>query len=174
MPDELARLALNGRATDSQFAQNPLPVARAMGLALAGHHNREVPDSLGPRTEEEVTAVREYLEAHGSLPYPFDRSPPGVITSMLDVAPEAGRPVFTHGAPIVDAAVLVDSVVTFESAGAEGFDPPERDLAIIIRSIAETFTSEVARPFLDGYEEGGGQLPKVQALDWYGLVAACR
>lgn len=145
-----------------------------MGLALAAFHNQDVPNGLGSRTEAEVAGVRAVFDTGATLPHPFDRSSKESIGPWLDAVPDAGRPVLTHGSPIVDAAVLVDSVVTFESAGTEGFDPPERDLAIIIRSIAETFTSEVARTFLDAYEEGGGQLPKVQALDWYGLLAACR
>lgn len=174
MQDELERLRLNGRATDSQFAQNPLPVARAMGRALASIHTTTSSDELSPQTPAEIENVRSAVSAGQRHPHPYTRVSGEAVLALLDMAPNASPPVATHGAPLVESAVLVDSVVTFESAGTEGFDPPERDLAIVIRSIAETFTSEVARTFLEGYEEAGGQPPRPQALDWYGLLAAFR
>ena len=107
-------------------------------------------------------------------PAPFDRVRPETLRAMLANRPDLSTPVFTHGSPIVSAAVLVDSVVTFEPAGTDGLDPAERDLAIAIRSIAETFTSEVAATFIEGYEEAGGTLPHGPTLDWYGVIAAFR
>ena len=174
MPDELERLGLNGRATDSQFAQNPLPVAQAMGRAMALFHQRPRPDDLEPRTAVEVEGVRNAVGDGGSFPSPFTRVSGDAILAALDAPPVAGDSVVTHGSPIVEAVVLVDSVATFEPAGTDGFDPPERDLAIVIRSLAETFAPEVARTFIDGYEEAGGDLPKALAIDWYGLLAAFR
>jgi len=174
LPDELERLALNGRATDSQFAQNPIPIARAMGQALALLHSQEVPADLRSRTEQEIGNVRDALASGEPLPAVFSRVRPESIEAMIDAPPKAPRRVVTHGSPVVSAAVLVDSVVTFEPAGTVGFDPPERDLAIVVRSIAETFTSEVARPFLEGYEANGGQLPRADVLDWYSVLAAFR
>lgn len=174
LPDELERLALNGRATDSQFAQNPLPIAQAMGRALAMLHQQPVPYALTSRTESEMQGVRDAVASGGPFPSPYTRVSSQAILASLDAPPEASDPVVTHGSPIVDSVVLVDSVATFESAGTDGFDPPERDLAIVIRSLAETFSSEVARTFIEGYEEAGGKLPKAQAIDWYGLLAAFR
>ena len=75
---------------------------------------------------------------------------------------------------MADFAVVVDSVVLFEPVGTEGLDPAERDLAIVIRSISETFTSEVSNAFIDGYLEAGGELPHAPTLDWYALIAAFR
>lgn len=174
LPDELERLRLNGRATDAQFAQNPLPVARAMGRALAALHCSEPPADLAPRTNIEANAALEMV-ARGELPpAPFDRVRAETLQAMLANRPDTQNAVVTHGSPIVASAVLVDSIVTFESAGTEGFDPAERDLAIVIRSIAETFTSEVAATFVEGYEEAGGTLPHGPTLDWYGVVAAFR
>lgn len=165
---------MNGRATDSQFAQNPLPIARAMGIALARFHQSPVPNGLTSRTDEEVANALSILDGGATPPAPFTRYSPSALTTQLGQRPQGTGPVHTHGAPVVDSAVLVDSIVTFESAGCEGFDAPERDLAIVIRSIAETFTSEVAATFIEGYVETGGELPKAPALDWYGLVAAFR
>jgi len=145
-----------------------------MGRALGVLHAKDAPAELEGRTASEVENVRRALEGEARFPSPFGRVSKEAIAGMLDSAPEPDRRVVTHGSPVVAAAILVDSVVTFETAGTEGFDPPERDLAISIRSIAETFTSEVARTFLEGYEEEGGQLPRAHLLDWYGLLAAFR
>jgi len=174
LPDELERLRLNGRATDAQFAQNPLPVARAMGRALAALHQMPAPDGIVSRTDQEAAAALAALDTEQTPPAPFSRVSSEALRAHLETRPATGEPVTTHGAPVVARAVLVDSIVTFESADTEGFDPPERDLAIAIRSIAETFTSEVTATFLEGYEEAGGALPKGPALDWYALVAAFR
>jgi aminoglycoside phosphotransferase len=174
LPDELERLHLSGRATDAQFAQNPLPVARAMGRALATLHCSNPPDGLAGRTDTEADAALEAVRRGDLPPAPFDRVKPETLTAMLDNRPDMSKAVLTHGAPIVSAVVLVDSVATFEPAGTEGLDPAERDLAIVIRSIAETFTSEVAATFIEGYEEAGGTLPHGPTLDWYGVVAAFR
>lgn len=174
LPDELERLGLNGRATDSQFAQNPLPVAQAMGRALARLHQQAAPDGLASRSPAEIDGVRAAVAAGGTFPSPFARVSADAILAMVDAPPVASDPVVTHGSPIVESVVLVDSIATFEPAGTDGFDPPERDLAIVIRSLAENFTPEVARIFIEGYEEAGGELPKAQALDWYGLLAAFR
>lgn len=170
-------LPVNGRATDSQFAQNPLPLAHAMGLALAKLHQREVPESLSSRTPEEVEGALEAidnLEEGAVAPAPFARVRPSTLREALNNPPSDLAAVVTHGAPIVGAAVVVDSVVVFESAGTEGLDPAERDLSIVMRSIGETFNSEVNVAFMDGYIDGGGELPNGPALDWYGLVAAFR
>lgn len=172
-----SEMLLNGRATDSQFAQNPLPIARAMGNALGQLHSSKPPVGLVSRTAEEVDnalGALERLDEGESPPAPFGRVRIETLRAMLETIPD-GRPLVpTHGAPIVSAAVLTDSVVTFDSLDAEGLDPAERDLAIVIRSISETFTSEVSATFLEGYLEGGGALPHGPTLDWYGLVAAFR
>ena len=172
---ELPRV--NGRASDSQFAQNPLPISHAMGLSLGSLHTSGATDGLLSRTGIEVEQAQGVLAQFrngDNPPSPFARVRPAVLSEML-ASPPLGRPlVATHGAPVVDAAVVVDSVVTFESAGTEGLDPAERDLAIVFRSISETFTSEVCAAFLDGYLEAGGELPHGPTLDWYGLVAAFR
>lgn len=167
---------VNGRASDSQFAQNPLPLVHAMGLSLAALHVGNT-DGLVPKTPTEVDGGLSFLAALGDTerpPAPYGRVRPSVLKEMLETPPTERRLVATHGAPIVDAAVVVDSVVVFESAGTEGLDPAERDLAIIIRSISETFTSEVCTAFLDGYLEGGGEMPHGPTLDWYALLAAFR
>lgn len=174
MPDERERLGLNGRATDSQFAQNPLPVVEAMGRALALLHQQPLPDGLEPRTPAEVANVREVVASGGTFPSPFARVSGEAIVAMLDAPPMATSSVVTHGAPIVESVVLVDSVATFESAKTEGFDPPERDLSIVVRSLAETFAPESARTFIESYEQAGGVLPSAQTLDWYALLAAFR
>ena len=174
LPDELERLRLNGRASDAQFAQNPLPVAQAMGRSLARLHASARPGGLASRTTVEVEAARQALDHGNPLPTPFTRVRRSVLLDMLETPPEMSAPVLTHGTPIVSMAVLTDSIATFEPCGTEGWDPPERDLSIVMRSIAETFTSEVARTFLDGYEETGGALPHGPTLDWYALVAAFR
>lgn len=170
-------LPVNGRATDSQFAQNPIPLAHAMGVALAELHMSPVPDSLSPCTPGEVANALDKLDSlkdGSTLPAPFARVRPESLRQALSEPPQDLPVVMTHGAPIVSAAVVIDSAVTFESAGTEGLDPAERDLAIIMRSIGETFNTEVNTAFLDGYLDGGGQLPNGPALDWYGVVAAFR
>lgn len=149
-----------------------------MGRALAELHRSPAPEGLASRTGDEVQAALEALDSGATPPPPFTRVSVEAIRSTLSETPEranaAANMVVTHGAPIVANAVLTDSVATFESSGDAGLDPPERDLAIVIRSIAETFTSEVAATFLEGYVEGGGQLPHGPTLDWYGVVAAFR
>lgn len=167
---------VNGRASDSQFAQNPLPIAHAMGLSLAAFHLGDT-EGLEPQTAQEVDhglAALAELGDSGIPPTPYARVRVTVLTEMLESPPLERPLVRTHGAPVVDSAVVVDSVVTFESAGTEGLDPAERDLAIVFRSISETFTSEVCTAFLDGYLEGGGELPHGPTLDWYAVVAAFR
>lgn len=170
-------MLLNGRANESQFAQNPLPVAHAMGVALGVLHSSPPPADLTGRTEAEARSALEALTSYGPNdvpPAPFERVRVSILRDTLS-NPPVDRPVVpTHGAPIVSAAVLTDSVVEFDPAGTEGLDPAERDLAIVIRSISEEFTGEVAATFLEGYLEGGGQLPHGPTLDWFGLVAAFR
>ncbi len=172
--DELERLRLNGRASDSQFAQNPLPVAWAMGRALAILHHRTPEPGIEPQTPHEVDNVRRVLGKGEPHPAPYQRVSTEAIEQSLALVPAANDPVWTHGAPVVASAVIVDSVVTFESADADGFDPPERDLAIVLRSLAETFSSEVVRTFMEAYEESGGHGPQPGAVDWYGMLAAFR
>ena len=168
---------LNGRADESQFAQNPLPIAHAMGHALGLLHTSEPPVDLTARTPIEVEAALDAIEKLGdgeAPPAPFSRVRPAALVALLQ-DPPANRPVVvTHGAPIVSAAVLTDSVASFDPMGTDGLDPPERDLAIAFRSITETFTSEVSATFLEGYLEGGGALPHGPTLDWYAAVAAFR
>ncbi len=167
---------VNGRASDSQFAQNPLPIANAMGLSL-GRLHREPVTGLVSKTQAEVDsaiAVLDDLGAGERPPAPFGQVRPHILRTMLETPPVDRPLVRTHGSPIVAAAVVIDSVVIFESAETEGLDPPERDLAIVFRSIAETFTAEVCTAFLDGYLEEGGALPHALTLDWYALVAAFR
>lgn len=174
MPDELRRLRLNGRADEAQFAQNPLPIARAMGRALGALHTSSPPAGLGSATDGEATQALEAVRAGGAFPEPYARVRAETLEAILLNRPE-GRPLVpTHGAPIVSYAVLTDSIVTFDDTNTSGLDPAERDLAIVIRSIAETFTSEVASTFLDGYLESGGELPHGPTLDWYSVVAAFR
>lgn len=168
---------LNGRADEAQFAQNPLPVAHAMGVGLGSLHTSEPPTDLPSRTPIEVDGALRVLETLGpdeQPPHPFGRVRVSTLQETLAAVPAQRPLVVTHGAPIVSAAVLVDSIVTFEDAGCAGLDPAERDLAIVIRSLSETFTSEVSRTFLDGYLEAGGELPHAPTLDWYALVAAFR
>lgn len=174
MQDELLRLRLNGRASDSQFAQNPLPVARAMGRALGVLHASPVPEGVVGQTESEVSSARDALESGTIPPEPFSRVRSSSLLDFLASQPAESPLVWTHGAPIVRMAVLTDSVVTYDDVGAYGLDPSERDLSIAIRSIAETFTSEVSATFLEGYVEEGGALPHGPLLDWYGVVAAFR
>lgn len=165
---------MNGRATDGQFVQNPLPVARAMGRALGTFHTSPVPNAVVERTSAEVDTALEAVRSGVVPPKPFDRVRPETLIETLSERPTTEAPVFTHGAPIVSAVALVDGIASFDGDEAWGLDPAERDLAIAIRSIAETFTSEVAATFLEGYVEAGGALPHGPALDWYGVVAAFR
>lgn len=174
MQDELLQLRLNGRATDAQFAQNPLPIARAMGRALGVFHTAAPAGVVEARTDLEASHALAMVESGAPFPAPFTRVKKDTMVALLKNRPEGLTPVPTHGSPIVAAAVLTDSVVTFEDAGTVGFDPAERDLAIAIRSVAETFTSEVAATLLEGYLERGGQLPHGPTLDWYGVIAAFR
>ncbi len=148
-----------------------------MGRGLAAFHASDVPEGLVSRTDSEVAAAQDALGSLGpndAPPAPFTRVGIDAIEQTLANPPSATHRVRTHGAPIVANAVLTNSVASYDPTGTEGFDPPERDLAIIIRSIAETFTSEVAATFLEGYLEGGGQPPHGPTLDWYGVVAAFR
>lgn len=172
--DDLLKLRLNGRATDSQFAQNPLPVARAMGRALGVFHQSSPAPTLTSRTDGEATSALSIVESSEVFPAPFSRVKRETLAALLKNRPQGLTLVPTHGSPVVSAAVLSDSVVTFDDAGTTGLDPAERDLAIAIRSVAEAFTSEVAATLLDGYVEVGGELPHGPTLDWYGVVAAFR
>lgn len=133
-----------------------------------------IPEGLASRTDEEAEAALDQIRQGSSFPEPFSRVQRETLEGILTNRPASLSRVHTHGAPIVAAAVLHDSVVTFDDVGAAGADPAERDLAIAIRSIAETFTSEVAATFLEGYLEAGGELPHGPTLDWYGVVAAFR
>ena len=145
-----------------------------MGRSLALLHQREPDKALGSRTLDEVENVRRSVTEGRAYPAPYERVGGQAIIEWLDTTPPANDPVWTHGSPVVASALVVDSAVSYEPGGEDGFDPPERDLAIVLRSIAETFTSEVARTFLDGYQEAGGCEPESAALDWYGLLAAFR
>ncbi|MGI9607272.1 MAG: hypothetical protein ACR2P0_14140 [Acidimicrobiales bacterium] len=174
LPDDAVGLRLNGRATDAQFAQNPIPVLEAMGTSLARFHARSA-DGLASRTADEVAAAKTAVAGMVAPPVPYDRLTSDQVIALLHAGPLVDRAaVRTHGAPIVSAAVLVDGVVEWDDHAAEGLDPAERDLAITLRSIAETFTSEASAAFLDAYERAGGHLPSSPALDWYALVAAFR
>ncbi len=174
LPAELAQLKLTGRATDSQFAQNPLPLARALGIGLAGFHSSTVPEGLEPRTPAETDNALRWLDSEDPLPAPFTRVSHAAVRSQLSTPPTVSAPVVTHGAPIVANVTLDNSVAHFDESDVLGFDPPERDLSIAIRSISETFTGEVAITFLDAYVEAGGGQPLGLALDWYGVLAAFR
>lgn len=169
---DLARLRLNGRATEPQFAQNPLPVVESMGYALAELHSSSIA-GLEARTPAEVeVALRQ--AASDPMPHPYTWASGDTVRAMLRAGPPGELPVVrTHGAPTVAHAVLKDSVASFDES-AEGADPAERDLAIALRSIAETFSPEATRTFLDAYEEGGGRMPVPAVLDWYALLAAFR
>ncbi len=162
------------RVSDPQFAQNPVPVIEAMGRALAEHHQADPPGQLPARTDEEVSNALDALERGEALPRPYERARPETLRSALTARPAGGPPVYTHGAPVVGYARVDGGAVVFEDSGTAGLDPPERDLAIALRSIAETFTSEVTLPFLDAYEAAGGQAPQPARLDWYALLAAFR
>ena len=80
----------------------------------------------------------------------------------------------THGAPVVASIELRGGEAFFDEAGSGGLDPAERDLAIALRSIAETFAPEATVSFLDAYEAAGGVTPQAATLDWYAVVAAFR
>ncbi len=170
-------LPVNGRATDSQFSQNPVPLVHAMGVALAKLHAETPAASIEPQTalevEDALSQIAE-LEPGQSPPSPFGRVKPESLRTALSNGPTGLESVHTHGAPIVASAVVVDSIVLYESARTEGLDPIERDLAIVFRSIGETFNTEVTSTFLEGYLDGGGRLPNGPALDWYGIIAAFR
>lgn len=145
-----------------------------MGRALGVLHTSPVPHGLVAQTDIEAEAALEIVERGGPFPEPFSRVRRETLAALLRNRPTGVARVCTHGAPIVGAAVLTDSVVNFDDHGADGHDPAERDLAIAIRSVAETFTSEVAATLIDGYLESGGSLPHGPTLDWYGVVAAFR
>lgn len=172
--DELDRLCLNGRATESQFAQNPLPIIEAIGIGLARFHTQPT-IGVRSRTPDEVADALGII-ATGEVPRPYEWASVNTVVEMFETGPPptAGASVCTHGAPIVDSVVLVDSVAVFEGDEHVGVDPPERDLSIVIRSIAETFAPEATGAFLDAYEEAGGTAPNPVALDWYALLAAFR
>ena len=174
LPADLVRLRLNGVATDAQFAQSPIPVIQSMGHAMAELHAEPV-GALTPATPGEVAAALAHLDRGDPLPPPFTRVRPETLRHMLEVAPpDPGPAVRTHGAPIAANAQLVDSRTIWTDANAWGSDPAERDLAIVLRSLAETFAAEATMAFLDAYVESGGRLPDGPTLDWYGLVAAFR
>jgi hypothetical protein len=145
-----------------------------MGRALAVLHAMPAPEGAVGRTESEVANARDLLESGVIAPEPFTRVSASSLIDFLASPPGESPLVWTHGAPIVRMAVLADSVATYDDVGAYGLDPAERDLSIAIRSIAETFTSEVSATFLEGYVERGGGLPHGPLLDWYGVVAAFR
>jgi len=175
LPADLVRLRLNGTATDSQFAQNPIPVIQSMGHALAELHGEPVDPGLPSATPDEVAGALAHLERGDVPPAPFTRVSPDTLRTMLATAPTpAGPPVRTHGSPIASLAQLTDSRTTFVDAATWGRDPAERDLAIVLRSLAETFAAEATLAFLDAYVESGGQMPDGPTLDWYGLLAAFR
>jgi len=174
LPAELVRLRLTGTATDSQFAQNPIPVIQSMGHAMADLHASDGSE-LVPATPTEVSAALAALDSDAPVPAPFTRVSHATLRSMLENVPESmGEPVRTHGSPIASLARLQNSETTFDDVGTWGWDPPERDLAIVLRSLAETFAAEATLAFLDAYVESGGRLPDGPTLDWYGLIAAFR
>lgn len=169
------RSPLTGRATDAAFAQNPVPVLEAMGRALAALHRRPVPPDLRPATPAEVEGALAKLAGEEPRPHPYTRvEPPTISRALRDRPAPNAEPVFTHGSPVVATVALNDGAATFDDRGTAGLDPAERDLAIALRSIAETFAGEAAVAFLDAYESSGGSAPDVALLDWYALVAAFR
>ena len=175
LPADLVRLRLTGTATDSQFAQNPIPVIQSMGHAMAELHAEPVDADLPSATPDEVAAALAHLDRGDPPPAPFTRVSPDTLRSMLATTPTlAGPSVRTHGSPIAALAKLTDSRTTFVDAGSWGRDPAERDLAIVLRSLAETFAAEATVAFLDAYIESGGTMPDGPTLDWYGLIAAFR
>ncbi len=174
LPAELVRLRLTGTATDSQFAQNPIPVIQSMGHGMAELHASDAPE-LSPATPTEVAAALAALDSGTPAPAPFGRVSHETLRSMLENVPDSmGAPVRTHGSPIASLARLENSHTTFDDVGTWGWDPPERDLAIVFRSLAETFAAEATLAFLDAYVDSGGRLPDGPTLDWYGLIAAFR
>lgn len=174
LPEDVVRLNLTGRADEAQFAQNPLPVLTSMGVALA-HLHRTRATGLAERTSGELAAALAALDEGASMPRPYDRMRRETVRAALAGGPPSSQPdVSTHGAPIVHNAVLRASVTTFDDTGDAGADPAERDLAIALRSIAETFAPEATRTFLDAYESAGGRLPDGPTLDWYAMLAAFR
>jgi hypothetical protein len=147
-------------------------VVEAMGYALAEFHSGPVKE-LAAQTPTEVAAALEQA-ASEPMPHPYTWASGDTVRPMLRAGAPGDLPVVrTHGAPTVGNAVLEDSVASFDEP-TEGADPAERDLAIALRSIAETFSPEATRTFLDAYEEGGGRLPVPAVLDWYALLAAFR
>ncbi len=145
-----------------------------MGESLAALHLVRA-EAMPARTPDEVAAAVAAIDAGAELPAPFDRVSRETVRSHLLTMPEVDRPsVPTHGTPVVSAAVLVDGVVEWDRSDSPGFDPAERDLAIAVRSVAEAFSAEASRTFIDGYVGAGGQLPSMVLIDWYGLVAAFR
>lgn len=169
------RSALSGRATDARFAQNPIPVLEAMGEALARHHLLPVPRALRPATAEDVAGALAVIDSGGPQPRPYETVDPDTIRRALRHPPDvAVEPVVTHGAPVVAVVTLQGGRASFDDTGTTGLDPAERDLAIALRSIAETFAPEATVAFLDAYEGAGGSAPDAARLDWYALVAAFR
>jgi len=143
-----------------------------MGYALADFHSGSI-EGLASTTATEVDAALVQA-ASEPMPHPFTWASADTVRAMLRAGAPGEIPfVRTHGAPTVSHTVLDDSVASFD-APVEGADPAERDLAIALRSIAETFSPEATRTFLDAYEEGGGRLPVPAVLDWYALLAAFR
>lgn len=144
-----------------------------MGYALAEVHGRSN-EELPPRTQAEVDSALK-AAATEPMPHPYTWASGDTVRAMLSEGVPGDVPaVWTHGAPTVANTELANSVATFDDTGTDGSDPAERDLAIALRSIAETFSPEATRTFLDAYEEGGGRLPHAATLDWYALVAAFR
>ncbi len=175
MPGDARRLRLHGRADEAQFAQNPLPVVEAMGEALAAWHGGQT-SSLTPRTPMEIRNALALLDEESAvIPSPYERvSRPTLRTALSSGPPANSAAVCTHGAPIVAAAFLDRGVLRWDTPSEPGLDPAERDLAIALRSIAETFSPEATRTFIDAYTTYGGQLPDAATLDWYALLAAFR
>ena len=174
LPEHVARMRLSGRADDSQFAQNPEPVVISMAFSLAALH-RDSDTELERRTDAELAHALAHVDGPEPLPAPFDQVSRHVVRAQLELTAWQGRSVVTtHGAPIVSACTLVDSVAAFDDLGTNGSDPAERDLAIALRSVAATFGAEASRPFLEAYEEAGGSEYELAVLDWYALLAAFR
>lgn len=162
------------RVSDPRYAQNAAPVLAAMGKALAELHLCEPPPDLAIRTDGEVADALHALDRGEPSPRPYERSRADTIRAALNNRPDPGRAVLTHGAPVVANARVDGDVVVFDEADCVGLDPPERDLAIALRSIAETFASEATLPFVEAYLAAGGAPPDSARLDWYALVAAFR
>lgn len=167
-------------ATDPIFAQDPVPVVRGIAQALAALHCGDA-ESSGPpevitQTPVEVEAALTKLRSGAELPHPYERNTPDTLAARLEelVALDT-PPVLTHGTPVVAAAMVdAEGAVELVERGSWGWDPPERDLAIAFRSVAESFAPEAAGALLEAYVDAGGQDPDGHVLDGYALLAAWR